>query len=114
MSEEVKKGRNYLIFAEGTRSKQGNRIGEFIGGSFKAATKAKCPIVPVALLDSFKPFDTNTITPVIVQVHFLKPLEYEVYKEMKTTEIAALVHDEIQKTIDAAQNISSLIEGEEL
>ncbi|WP_282924208.1 lysophospholipid acyltransferase family protein [Mediterraneibacter massiliensis] len=108
VSEEVKKGRNYLIFAEGTRSKQGNRIGEFKGGSFKAATKAKCPIVPVALLDSFKPFDTNTITPVIVQVHFLKPLEYEVYKEMKTTEIAALVHDEIQKTIDAAQNISSL------
>ena len=56
--EEVKKGRNYLIFAEGTRSKQGNKPQEFKGGSFKAATKAKCPIVPVALIDSYKAFDT--------------------------------------------------------
>ena len=44
VTEEVKKGRNYLIFAEGTRSKMGNKLLEFKGGSFKAATKAKCPI----------------------------------------------------------------------
>ena len=37
---EVEKGRNYLIFPEGTRSKNGNRIGEFKGGSFKSATKS--------------------------------------------------------------------------
>ena len=43
VSEEVKSGRNYLIFPEGTRSKNGNQVGEFKGGSFKAATKAKCP-----------------------------------------------------------------------
>lgn len=52
-------------------------IGEFKGGSFKAATKARCPIVPVALIDSFKPFDTNTISQVTVQVHFMEPLYYE-------------------------------------
>ena len=101
VANEVKKGRNYLIFAEGTRSKNGNRVGNFKGGSFKSATKAKCPIVPVALIDSFKPFDTNSIKPVTVQVHFMKPLQYEEYKDMKTTEIAALVQERIQKTIDA-------------
>ena len=101
VANEVKKGRNYLIFAEGTRSKNGNRVGNFKGGSFKSATKAKCPMVPVALIDSFKPFDTNSIKPVTVQVHFLKPLQYEEYKDMKTTEIAALVQERIQKTIDA-------------
>lgn len=101
VSNEVKNGRNYLIFAEGTRSKKGNKIGTFKGGSFKAATKAKCPIVPVALIDSFKPFDTNTIRPVTVQVHFMKPILYEEYKDMKTTEVAALVQERIQKTIDA-------------
>lgn len=100
VSREVENGRNYLIFAEGTRSKNGNRIGDFKGGSFKAATKAKCPILPVALIDSFKPFDTNTTTPVTVQVHFLKPIRYEEYREMKTTQIAALVQDKIQRTID--------------
>lgn len=99
VSEEVKKGRNYVIFAEGTRSKNGNEIQDFKGGSFKAATKAKCPIVPVALIDSFKPFDTNTISPVTVQVHFLEPINYDEYKDMKTKEIAMLVHNRIQKAI---------------
>ena len=101
VTKQVKKGRNYLIFAEGTRSKKGNQLGTFKGGSFKAASKARCPIVPVALIDSFKPFDTNTIKPVTVQVHFMKPLLYEDYKEMKTTEIAALVEKRIQETINA-------------
>lgn len=103
VTKEVMSGRNYIIFAEGTRSKNGNHIGDFKGGSFKAAMKAKCPIVPVALIDSFKPFDTNTISPVTVQVHFLEPLYYEEYQNMKSTEIAELVHDRIQKTIN--QNI---------
>lgn len=99
VTKEVKNGRNYLIFAEGTRSKMGNRPQEFKGGSFKAATRAKCPIVPIALIDSFKPFDTNSIDPVTVQVHFLKPLEYEEYKDMKTTEIAKEVKERIEKVI---------------
>ena len=59
VTNEVKSGRNYLIFAEGTRSKEGNKPGTFKGGSFKSATKAKCPIIPVALIDAFKPFDTQ-------------------------------------------------------
>ena len=99
VTEEVKNGRNYIIFAEGTRSKNGNNLLEFKGGSFKAATKAKCPIVPVALIDSFKPFDTNTISPVTVQVHFLKPLLYEEYKDMKTNEIAQEVKERIERVI---------------
>ena len=99
VTNEVKNGRNYLIFPEGTRSKMGNEMLEFKGGSFKAATKAKCPIVPVALIDSFKPFDTNSIAPVTVQVHFLKPLYYDDYKDMKTNDIAVLVSSQIQKTI---------------
>ena len=100
VSKEVTEGRNYIIFAEGTRSKNGNEVQDFKGGSFKAATKAQCPIVPVALIDSFKPFDSNTIAaPVTVQVHFLKPLYYDEYKDMKTTEIAAEVKRRIQDTI---------------
>lgn len=101
VANEVKKGRNYLIFAEGTRSKNGNRVGTFKGGSFKSATKAQCPIVPVALIDSFRPFDTNSIKPVTVQVYFMEAIAYEEYKDMKTTAIAALVQERIQKVIDA-------------
>lgn len=100
VANDVKNGKMFIIFPEGTRSKNGNQVGEFKGGSFKAATKAKCPIVPVALIDSFKPFDTNSIKPVTVQVHFMKPLFYEDYKDMKTTEIAEVVQERIQKTIN--------------
>ena len=99
VARDVKEGKNYVIFAEGTRSKNGNHPGEFKGGSFKAATKARCPIVPVALIDSFKPFDTNSIQPVTVQVHFLKPLEYDEYKDMKTVEIASEVKRRIEAVI---------------
>ena len=65
----------------------------------KQRQKAKCPIVPVALIDSFKPFDTKTISQVDVQVHFLKPMLYEEYKDMKTVEIAAEVKRRIEEVI---------------
>ena len=101
VTKEVQRGRNYLIFAEGTRSKEGNKVNEFKGGSSKAATKAKCPIIPVALIDAYKPFDTNSTAPVTVQVHFLPAIEYDEYKNMKTPEIAEMVKNQIQDTINA-------------
>lgn len=100
VTKEVKEGKNFLIFPEGTRSKQGNMVGEFKAGSFKAATKAKCPIVPVALIDAFRPFDTKSVNPVVVQVHILEPLLYEEYKDMKTVEIAEEVRSRIVKKIE--------------
>ena len=100
VSKQVAQGRNYIIFPEGTRSKNGNKVGEFKGGSFKAATKVKCPIVPVALIDSFKPFDTGSTEEVTVQVHFLKPLSYDEYKDMKTNEIACEVQRRIIEVIE--------------
>lgn len=100
VTEEVKAGRNFLIFPEGTRSRNGNTILDFKGGTFKSAVNARCPIVPVALIDSFKPFDVSSISRETVQVHFLEPILYEQYMGMKTTEIAHLVHDKIQKKID--------------
>ena len=101
MAEEVKKGRNFLIFPEGTRSRQGNQTLEFKGGTFKSAVKAKCPIVPCALIDSFIPFDEKSIRPVTVHLYYLKPLYYEEYQNMKTTEIAEEVKRRIDEQIEA-------------
>lgn len=103
VSKEVMEGRNFLIFAEGTRSREGNKLLEFKGGSFKAAMKAKCPIVPVALIDSYKSFDTNSIKSLTVQVHFLEPLYHEEYEAMKSVEIAAEVKNRIEKTIASSE-----------
>ena len=103
-SNDIKEGRGVLIFPEGTRSREGNKIGEFKGGSFKCATMTKAPIVPCALVDSFKPFDENSIKPVTVKVAYLQPLYYEDYKDMKTTEIAEEVQRRVQEKIEEMIN----------
>lgn len=99
VAEEVKNGRNFLIFAEGTRSKMGNLLLPFKGGTFKSAVKAKCPIVPCALIDSFKPFDENSIERVTVKLIYLPPIHYEEYASMKTPEIADMVKSRIETAI---------------
>ena len=100
MAEEVKSGRNFLIFAEGTRSRNGNKLIDFKGGSFKSAIKAKCPIVPCALIDSFKPFDEKSIKPVTVKLRYLPPITYDEYSGMKTVEIANEVKKRIEEAIE--------------
>lgn len=100
VAEDVKNGKNFAIWAEGTRSRQGNRLLEFKGGSFKSAYKAKCPIVPVALMNAFIPFDKNTIEKVTVKVVYLEPIPYEEYKGKKTVEIASEVKRRIEKAIE--------------
>lgn len=101
VTEEVKNGRNYIIFPEGTRSKTGNRMNEFHGGSFRCAIKAKCPILPVALIDSFKVLDQKGSAPLSVQLHYLEPIPYEEFASLKATEVAALVKQRIEEVIRA-------------
>ena len=98
--EEVKKGRNYLIFPEGTRSKQGNTMGEFHGGSFRCAVKAKCPIVPIAFVDCFKVLDQKGSKHMTVQIHYLPAIAYEEFADKKPAEVAAMVKERIQAKID--------------
>ena len=99
VTEEVKNGRAYIIFPEGTRSKKSNQMGEFHGGSFRCAIKAKCPIVPVALVDCYKVFDQKGSAPLRVQIYYLKPIPYEEFAGLKATEVAALVKARIEEAI---------------
>ena len=101
VTKEVRSGRNYLIFPEGTRSKTGNRMRPFHGGSFRCAVKAKCPIVPIAFVDCYKVLDQKGSGPLTAQIHYLPPIPYEEYKDLKTTEIAQLVQDRIAAVIEA-------------
>lgn len=102
VTKEVQKGRNYVIFPEGTRSRAGNEMLEFHSGSFRCALKAKCPIVPMAFIDSYKVLDQKGSKPMTVQLHYLKPIAYEEFKDMKTGELAELVKSRIAEVI--AQN----------
>ena len=99
VAKELQKGRNYLIFPEGTRSKKGNEMLEFHHGTFKCVVKAKCPILPIAVIDSFKVLDQKGSAPLSMQIHFLPVIPYEEYEGMKTSEIAALVQGRIREAI---------------
>lgn len=107
VTKEVKEGRNFLIFPEGTRSKNKNEMLEFHSGSFKCATKSKSPIVPVAVIDCYKVLDQKGSKPVTVQIHYLKPIPYEEYKDMNTVEIAEMVKNRIDETIKKYENAAN-------
>lgn len=98
---EVKSGRNYLIFPEGEANRVSNEVGEFHHGSFRCAIKTRCPVVPVALVDCFKPMDRPGHHPVSAQVHFLAPIQPEEYAGMNTTQLAALVKARIVEAVQA-------------
>ena len=57
---------------------------------------------------AFEPFDRNSLAPVTFQVHFLEPIFYEEYKDLKTTAIAELVRERIVKTIAEQEKEAAL------
>lgn len=77
---------------------------DFMPDSFKCATRAKSPIVSVALIDSYKPFEINLLQQLVTQVHFLEPIYYDEYKNMTTEPIAEIVRERIVDTIHAQIN----------
>lgn len=102
VAKEVKEGRRYILFPEGkyvTRNK--NTMSEFKNGCFKISLMSKTPIVPVALVDSYKVFNGFSLPAIVkTQVHFLEPIFYDEYKDMKTHEISELVKSRIQAKLD--------------
>ena len=100
ISEEVKAGRRYIVFPEGGYDHNKNDLQDFMPGAFKCAVWAKAPIVPVAIIDSYKPFGVNSIRKVRTYVHFLQPIFFEEYSGMRTAEIAEMVKSRIAADID--------------
>ncbi len=99
MTEEVQEGKRFIIFSEGGYAHNKNKVQQFKPGSFKSAVRAKAPLVPVTLIDSYKPFNSLSLGKVTTKVIFMKPMFYEEYKDMKTPEIAATVRQRIIETM---------------
>lgn len=100
VAEEVAAGRRYIIFPEGGYFRNHNEVREFKPGCFKSAMKARAPIVPVVLIDSYKVFEVWSLRPVTTQVHYLPDIPYEEYKGMTTMEVSDMVHARIKAHID--------------
>lgn len=98
-TELLRQEKNILIFPEGTLEEEENVLLPYKAGAFKAAVQAKAPVVPVALRDSFLPFERKGAQKVTVYLTILPPLFPEDYRGMKTTRIAERVRQETQKEI---------------
>lgn len=97
VANEVKNGRNFIVFPEGGYDNNQNTLQEFLAGAFKCAQLSRAPIVPVAIYDSYKVFSLNSIRRVRTQVSFLEPIFYEEYKGMNTRAIAQMVKLRIEE-----------------
>ena len=76
--EKIKSGISICIFPEGTRNRNADETDmlPFHEGSFKIATKAKCPIIPIAINNSADIFEAHfpKMSPAKVVVEYGKPI----------------------------------------
>ncbi|MCD8090955.1 MAG: 1-acyl-sn-glycerol-3-phosphate acyltransferase [Clostridiales bacterium] len=96
--KQIKNGQSMVIFPEGTRN-HGGPVAEFHAGSFKLATKAKAPIIPVTIDGSHRIMDRKWNigkTEVILTIH--KPI----YTENLTKDEQADLHITVRETIAGA------------
>lgn len=100
ITNQVMEGRKFIIFPEGGYSDNNNQVHHFLPGTFKCSVKSKTPIIPVALIDSYKVFGINSLKKVVTQVHFLEPIYYDDYKDLSTTQIASMVQSRIENVIE--------------
>ena len=101
VTKQVKEGRRYIIFPEGGYDDNNNDVHEFMAGTFKCSVNSQTPIVPVALIDSYKVFGVNSLRRVKTQVHFLEPIYYDDYKNLSTKEISSMVQSKIVDVVEA-------------
>lgn len=98
----VKGGQSMFIFPEGTRSKEEGKFLPFHAGSFKVATKAKAPIVPVTIGGTGDIFDDHfpKIKPARAVIEFGKPIETASLDREELKELPERVRDLIMETYD--------------
>jgi 1-acyl-sn-glycerol-3-phosphate acyltransferase len=81
-AKKMKRGISFLIFPEGTRSKDGN-VGEFKRGLFVLTEKAEADIIPLSVsgTSSLMPRDSLKIKPGTVNLVIGEPMKFSKDKE---------------------------------
>ncbi len=95
VTREIREGRNYLIFPEGGYCGNRNQLQEFQGGCFSCSQRSRTPMVPVAIYDSYKAMNGNSLKKAVTQIHILPSIPYEEYSGLSKREMAELVKDRI-------------------
>ena len=92
--EHIRNGSSVMIFAEGTRSRNGE-LRTFKDGAFHIALQAKTDIVPMVIDGSYKALPEKGIIPRCkqkVSLNILQPVPYESFKDMGVRQLTEHVH----------------------
>ncbi len=94
LTNRLKTGYNVGVYPEGTRRVDG-KLGEFKSGTFKMALKSKCMIVPITFHENY-----NAIKNKKIMATINKPITFEEYENMSTSELSDYVKQIIQNDLD--------------
>ena len=111
MGEDLEAGINHLAFPEGDYYDNHNNLTEFHSGCLKSAYMSKCTIVPICLYDSWKVFGKSSFKKIYPEIHFLKPISYDEYKDLSRKELAELVKSRINDKLIEIKEVKG-IKGE--
>ena len=102
-AEKIKNGISVFIFPEGTRSHGENELDmlEFHNGSLKMASKANCPIVPVALLNTRNIFEAHfpEIRKTHVVIEFGEPIFLSELSREDKKNIGSYTQEQLKKML---------------
>ena len=100
-AELLESGVNVTIAPEGTRN-FGGEIKSFKGGSFKMATRAGAPVLPVAIEGTYRLFEGNhgRLKPARVILQVLPTVPTAGLTKDQQAALPDLVHEQIQKTVN--------------
>lgn len=96
----IENGLSMTVFPEGTRTRDTSKMKLGRAGAYRLATKAKVPVVPVALIGTNKLNKEKKRFFQTIKVVVGKPLYYGDYKNLTTTEIGNYVVDTVNGIID--------------
>lgn len=99
---EVKKGVNFLIFPEGTRSK-GTRLHPYKAGSFKVAQKAEVPAVILAIDGAYRLKMSIPFLPTRIYLNVVDVMVPEEWKDKNTQEMASYAQMMVEQDIQEAR-----------
>jgi 1-acyl-sn-glycerol-3-phosphate acyltransferase len=100
-AEKIRKGKNVISFAEGTRSKT-DKMNIFKRGSFVIAREGKIDVVPIAILGSRKILASGSfsIRPGVMEVKIGKRIRATDFVHLSVEEIASLAQERVRAMLN--------------
>lgn len=100
MGDRLTNGNSFLAFIEGKYGDNENTLQEFKTGVLRPAYQSKCKITPIVLYDTYKVYSVSSLKKIYPEVHILKPIYYDEYKDFDKKELSEIIKTKMQNKIN--------------